>query len=477
MNVISILKNKILIYLVSRYLVYGIQFLTSIIVAAKLGAYYMGVWGFVLLLINYFSQFHLGIANALNVLLVQHKDNKCKYNEYVWNSLFATLLLILFVALFYIYTEFVGIDDIVKFHANKYVLPVCLIAMLQYYNGIFTNIFRVENKLNSISFCQSILVILPFVCVFFFKGKILVDILVSCYLLGTMISFIYAICSKIIPIPNLSIFKKEMLKEILKKGVYLFLYNSCFAFIVISIRTIVSSNYSVNDFGKFTFAFTLGNAVMMLMDAFSFIAFPKVLSVLGDKKKSEVEYSLKYYSEIYTTCAHLVMYVFLLMMPALLYFMPQYSDSVPAFNIIGLALLMNAHNFLMSSFLIAKNMEKVSAKISMQGLILNVVIAIFLVKGLYVAYNLVVLATLITYFFMTILTFNQCRKEIRISLRDVFPIRMVIPYIVALILSIYSVSDFLWIPFILFVVLNFKRIVKLKDLTLRLINDSNLINI
>ena len=129
MNFVKLLKNKVLIYLVSRYFVYGIQFLTSIIVAAKLGAYYMGIWGFVLLLINYFSQIHLGIANALNVLLIQHNDNEEDYNEYVWNALIANALLILAVLLFYIYYLVIGIEDVVRYHADAYVIPICLIAI------------------------------------------------------------------------------------------------------------------------------------------------------------------------------------------------------------------------------------------------------------------------------------------------------------------------------------------------------------
>ena len=49
---IAVFKNKIFWYLTSRYMVLGIQFLASIFLAVKLGAYYFGIWSFILLLVN-----------------------------------------------------------------------------------------------------------------------------------------------------------------------------------------------------------------------------------------------------------------------------------------------------------------------------------------------------------------------------------------------------------------------------------------
>ena len=48
----SALKNKIFWYLASRYFVLGIQFIASILLAVKLGAYHFGVWSFLLLIVS-----------------------------------------------------------------------------------------------------------------------------------------------------------------------------------------------------------------------------------------------------------------------------------------------------------------------------------------------------------------------------------------------------------------------------------------
>ena len=213
------------------------------------------------------------------------------------------------------------------------------------------------------------------------------------------------------------------------------------------------------------------------MDAFSFIAFPKVLSALANKDNQEVSAVLKKYHSIYVVTANLVMYVFFLLMPVLTILMPQYVDSIPAFNIIGLALLMNAHNFLISSFLIARNQENVSAKISAIGLVLNVFIALILVKIFRVDYNLVALAMLFSYFIMTYVTYRKCVKTICLSITDIFSIRMIIPYSMALLLSIFSFYNYLWLPLLLFLLLNYRDVYSLKIVATRLLKNSNIINI
>lgn len=66
---------------------YAVQFITSIWVAVKLGPFYLGIWGVILLLINYFKLINFGISNSLTVLLVQHKENKKQVDDYVKTAL------------------------------------------------------------------------------------------------------------------------------------------------------------------------------------------------------------------------------------------------------------------------------------------------------------------------------------------------------------------------------------------------------
>ena len=458
---------------------YGVQFLTSILIAAKLGPHYMGIWGFVLLILNYFGQFHFGIANALNVLLVQHKDDQDDSKIYIHNSMFLLLLLSTFVGLSYVYYLVVGIPLVDKYEAGKYMWSVCLIAIFQYFNGLFSNIFRVKNKLNSISLTQSLIVFLPFFVIFIFKDKLLLDALVISYLISNLICIVYSFSTGIIPKFSFKDLSKDKQKEIFQKGICLFFYNTCFAFIVISIRTVVSKNYSIAEFGMFTFAFTLGNAVMSLMEAFAFIAFPKVISMFNSKDNDLVESKLMSVREVYMASSHFSIYIFMLLMPLLGFIMPQFKGSIVAFNLIVLALALNSNNFGYSSLLIARNKEITAAILAAIALFINIVMAEFLVKVLHVGYNKVAFATLIANLFICLSTYYFCSKELnkKINIIIFFPLRLLLPYIIAIFIGILGLSNLLWLPLAVFVAFNLSTIKKIASVAMSMIKDSSKINI
>ena len=63
----KIVTNKVVLYLVTRYMTYAVQFITSIWVAVKLGPFYLGIWGVILLLINYFKLINFPIFNVADI--------------------------------------------------------------------------------------------------------------------------------------------------------------------------------------------------------------------------------------------------------------------------------------------------------------------------------------------------------------------------------------------------------------------------
>src|SRR5690554_3896994 len=83
-----IVSNKIIGYLFTRYLTYFIQFISAIIIAVKLGPYLLGIWGFILLLLNYFRIIDFGISNATNILIVQNKEDNKKIQAISWNAIY-----------------------------------------------------------------------------------------------------------------------------------------------------------------------------------------------------------------------------------------------------------------------------------------------------------------------------------------------------------------------------------------------------
>ena len=468
MNIGKILKNKVVFYLASRYLTYFIQFITSLIIAAELGPYYMGIWGFILLLLNYFQQINFGIANSFNVLYVLHKDNEKECNNYIGNSLVLLVYLSILVISFFLYYQLFGISYFDKFHVDKYIIWVSMIAVMQYFVIFFLNLFRVKNQLNRVTFCQSIIVLLNFACVFFFKGEELIQWLVAGYVVGNLLCIVMALTSGSIPKINEMKFSKRVQLIILKKGLYLFLYNTCFYFIIISIRTIISGNYSVEEFGLFTFSYTLANALMLVLDALMFIIFPKVIDKLSSNNNEEVNNTLHFLRTTYITSAHLLIYVAIPCFPLVLHFLPQYSGALMSLNLIALTILINANSSGYLELLISRNKEKLAAALSATALLVNCILALFMVKVLHVSFSTVIVSTLITYLFFSMAAMYFGRTIVgKFKLKDFlfqyFPLRLLIPYLLALIFIFNGLQDWLIVTMLIFFVMNIKVFERIMD--------------
>lgn len=469
----SVLRNKVVFYLSSRYITYAVQFITSLVIAAELGPYYMGIWGFVLLILNYFQQFHFGIANSFNVLYVHHRDNKNECDNYIVNSLVLLVYLSLLVVAFYIYYRIFGLESFEKYHADKYVIWICVIGILQYFVQFFINLFRVKNQLNRVTFCQSIIVFLNFACIFFFRGEELIQWLIAGYVVGNIVCVVIAFISGSVPIRTNIIVSFNYQWSIIKKGLFLFLYNSCFYFIIISIRTIISSNYSVEEFGMFTFSFSLAHAILLVLEALSFVIFPKVIGKLSSTIIDEVESTISMLRVSYITSAHLLIYIALPAFPLLLYFLPKYEGAITTLNLIALSILMEINTYGYLELLISRNKEKTAAALSSFALFLNCMIAFLLVFVFNVGFSYVILATMITYFVFSLLVIRMGQSLLKSStfkhaLMSIMPIRLAIPYAVALIISIISYETFMLLPLLVFLILNTKVLIQIKDIVIKL---------
>lgn len=123
------ISNKIAIYLLTRYIVYFITFITSMIMANRLGPYYMGIWGSIVLILRYYQIFDFGISNSMTVLLVQNKKNSDKCDDLEMSAMVLMVGISLFVVGIGVYYKFVGIPFLEKFELGNRFYFVCLIAI------------------------------------------------------------------------------------------------------------------------------------------------------------------------------------------------------------------------------------------------------------------------------------------------------------------------------------------------------------
>ena len=272
----QVLKNKVFNYVFSRYATYFLQFVNSIFIAIYLGPYYLGIWGFITLIIQYLNQINFGIAHSVTAITSIYKEKKLYVEKVIGTSLTLLIGLSLIVVLLFMANELFNFNLGAKYNFSKYAPVIAAIGILAYFNTLMSNIFRVYGRLIEIAINQSAFPILMFVSILLFKNEKLLWALIGANFLAFLLSFIIYI--KRSPINLKPIFKWRLIKTIQIKGIYLFIYSASFYFIIISTKSFISAYYSVEEFGYFTFAFTLANVVLLLLQSF-FPHFPKLTIV------------------------------------------------------------------------------------------------------------------------------------------------------------------------------------------------------
>jgi hypothetical protein len=188
--------------------------------------------------------------------------------------------------------------------------------------------------------------------------------------------------------------------------------------------------------------------------------------------------------DAYVTTSHLLIHVAILFFPLFLVMFPQYEIASEAFKLIALSIVLYTNSFGYSGLLIAKGYEKKLGWVAFSTLVINVTVALVLIKVLHVPFTFVILATMISYFIYVFILGFMGRKMLKLDtsiitvFKDIYPIRLLLPYVLSLILVVFSVPDsYFTLSLILFLFLNFKVILKLKGVIRSIIVNPNFINI
>ncbi len=365
----AILGNKVLWYMCSRYMTYILQFITTLIIAITLGPESFGIWSFLLLIINFFNIVDFGISNSLSVLLVQDKLNIVNSKKHISSGIFITGIISLLVLMMYFTALILDIPLLAKYNAKNYLPYILIVILISYFNKLFSSVYRVHNKLFEIAFYQSIIPFILFLLVIVLKkGEI--TFLVGAYLLGSILSLLlFVLRGDIVLSKNIS---TSNINTVVQKGIWLFLYNSAFYFIIYTMSFGVSLLYTVEEYGKYNFAYTLSNAVVLLIDSFTFIIFPKMIDRLKSTDEIYCKQTIDTIRSNYTTIIHLLIYLALPVFYLFCMIITKYSDAYRALCLSALALIPYSNAFGLNTYLIANNKERVLSLISIGCLILNI---------------------------------------------------------------------------------------------------------
>lgn len=480
-----VFRNKVLIYLISRYATYAIQFLNSIVIAVVLGPLYLAIWGFINLVLQYVAQLNLGIPYSLNVLLSINKNDD-KHTAYLMNAgliLCSALFVVLFVVFISFYLQ--GASWMDKYSFSTYAFPIFVIAILTHFNSLFTNYYRVKNRLNEIIFFQSVIPVTTFFALILVKDKqMLLNVLLAIMFLGQFFSFLLFLRKYELSMT----FKIQPylmdIRLILKRGIYLFIYNACFYFMIISTRSIVSGCYQEIEFGYFTFSFTLANTVMLLFDSFSFLIYPKTINRLSVANQQETVRILDIIRDNYILIVHFVMYIFILLFPVVIYFFSAYQSTFKCFGLIVMTVVFYTNCFIYSSVLTARHKEIRLGMIAFGSLVINVLSALCIVYIFHLSYEYVILATMFAYVIYNILLTIEVNKVIRLSntlktvVFDNFPIKLFLPFVVCLCFIIAGLNHFYYgAVLILFLLLNKNDLWNIRKVINQIIQNPQITNV
>ena len=181
------LTNPPILYVISRYATYIIQFINSLFIAVYLGPYYLGIWGFINLILGYLSQINFGISHSVNVIISVDKDKEEYVEKVIGNGLTMIMFLCILVFIFFLF-NYAGIISIgVKYDFKSFSILVCLIAITSHFNSLFSNIYRVFGKIFEIALNQSLLPFLIILIIIFFRGHYLLWALVIVNIISVVI--------------------------------------------------------------------------------------------------------------------------------------------------------------------------------------------------------------------------------------------------------------------------------------------------
>lgn len=481
MRFTRMLKNPIVGYALARYIVSAISFITSMIIAVRLGSYLLGIWGVFLLLRRYLQLINLGIPDSSTILLVQNKNNHEAIVKIESNAIAILIMISLFIFASGLYNYYIGIDYIIKYNLRGEYLALCLLAVFTLYGDLFCKIYRVEGRIGEITFYQSIIQILSFLVVFIYSGKELIDALICVYLIGTVASLVLFIARGQLHIRARINFK--VIKTIINKGIFLFAYNLLFYLIFISTRILVSYYYEVREFGFFTFAYTLSNAIILLIDAVAALLIPKLIDRFHTDKKEIIEDTISKLRTNYMYASYVLMFVLLMGFTGLLFFLPDYFNTYDIVVLMSATIVLQSHSFPYTVYLMANNKERMIAYCSLAALIINVVLNMFCILNLHVTYQYVIIGTWISYMFFTYSCIYYSKKAMNVEisiksiLHDCLPLDLIIPLAVLFASGIMDIRWLLMVSVLLFVALNYRKIAEIAKTLLLIINRPQIINI
>jgi O-antigen/teichoic acid export membrane protein len=480
----KIFNNKVIIFVISRYFSYFIQFLNSLVAAYVLGPYYLGVWGFIALILQYLNFGNFGIDIALNVSLsTGDLSDSRKQSEIASNAMSATFLTSFIFMLLAIILYLADVPFFEKYLFQRYLFVVMVISCLNYFNVLFVNIFRTYSLFTPISIFQTIIQLLQLPMFFIFKDTQLIWSLLLMMVLAHLVSLVLFIRK----LPFKLTFKADTvsIKSLYKRGLSLLSYAVTFYILLLSTRSLVGYFYPVETMGFFTFACNIAAALIVGLSSLEFVLFPKMLNRLSSdvitEKSINVFEEVRY---IYRVTAFLVTIIGLLCYPVLLTYFKDYEGSENAFLYLVICQVIISSGFGYSTLIISKGKELFLVVHGLIALLINLVLSVGGRLLFDLDYSYMSLFLISSFVYYDVQVIRKGRELLRMKttfytgFKDLVPLRSLVPLIL-LLCSGFSGQYMLFnlLALVTFVAFNYRGYYLIKKYIQTLFNEPSVVNI
>ncbi len=480
MNLSKLLRNDIFIFVFSKYLSFGLQFLISIVIASRLGLFYFGLYSFFKLVITYLGYSNLGINYSFNVEISSDTNKDIiRAHNYFRQSLIITFIIFLIFLALSTGVSFTKLDYFVKFDFYSYIFLLPFFGLCRNLNILYLNSNRLFGLYRRINISYFIPVLLESLLVVFFKGKILFDLIVYSALISEIVVLFFNFYKNPINFTRPIKFNFPY-RDIVKRGIHLLLYNMSFYFILLSIRTLASNVLTVNDFAIFNFAYFVSIAISMLTGSLKFLFYPNLINQISKLKNSSLYEYVISIRDVYIFGLVLVVFLTLIVFKSVLIFIPEFVGSFQLVIYFLVAQIIYDSAYGVTTALVQRKFESYLTLVGFFVIIFCYIVFKLTVNFIAdIEFRLIfsLLTGYIVYFLSSSFLFYKLIVKFNFFTSSLFML-IVFPIVLLLIIAFFSLNNyFLVFGFIAYLGANFTFFFKIRALLLRMINNPNLLNL
>ena len=416
----KIISNGKVVFILSKYATYAIYFIISLVIANKLGLFYFGIYGFLKLIIQYFTYSNLGVNYSSLVIMSEDANKDITKNS----SILTSSIIITFFSLTFFYLIFVAICNLYeiefynRFNIGQYVFYIFFIVLIKQINQLYINIYRVYDRLKIINWAYIIPCIGEFIVLFTGNGERLLDNIMWAMVFSNGIVFIIFLVDAKFSISNNIDIKAT--KKLVRRGIMLLLYNISFYFIVLVAKSYISSEFQIEDFAQYSFSYNISDAVMLLNSSVSFFIYPNLINKLSSSNSTNNSLLLmREMQQYYMIAASLVIIIALIASHFLQLIVPDYVKSEYILQILLFSQLLVANSFIMTTFLVQQKKE---LKLIILG-VSTIIVLLFASHTIFNSTNNIMMVSYalpIAMFFYNIVLVLLIKKMTNLSAKDSF---------------------------------------------------------